>query len=88
MKKVKLENGKVLEVKSLTWKQAKQIKFFTTIGKYNAEENKNVVIDEEDMDKIISLVVPEEMQDEISINDALNIFNAVLEETFTEKKQK
>ena len=82
MRVVELKNGKTLEIKSLTWKQAKQVKFLSTIGKYAQE---NAVIDEEDLDKIIDLVVPNDLKDELTIEDAIAIFTAVMEETFEKK---
>jgi len=87
-KKVKLSNGETLEIKSLSWKQAKQIKLVSMLSKYQTEEGELTNIDEEDMDKVISLVVPEDKQDDLTINDAIAIFSAVIEETFTAKKQK
>ncbi len=79
-KKVKIESGKVVEIKAIKWKTVKNLKLLSILKKY--QDTKSGFVEEEDIDIIVSAALSDDIVDELSLNDALAVFNAVIITTF------
>lgn len=87
-KVVKLSNGKSIEIPDIKWKQIKENKLFSTLMKSQVNGDQITLnINDEDLDKIISIVIPnQEERDELDFDDVIKLASEIINEIVSKKK--
>lgn len=84
---VKLSSGEDLKVVGIKWKKVRELKLVSILNKYRGADN-DVMIAEEDIDIVISAILPENKRDVLTFDDATKLFSAVMSTTFDSQDAK